>query len=132
RAYLLWLRGDLHGEPRSLFPRGALEGFGGGMKVPRTVIDDGDVHIGSRLREEPDNPLTLAARDGRRRIGIATRHNSAFAAARGLRLLRQPSTEERQLGLGPVAADRHACEPIASPLERSGAQIGGLEAKDDG
>ena len=55
--------GDL--ERRAAFPRRALEGFGGGVEIPRTVIDDGDIHGDSSLREQPDDLLALAARHGR-------------------------------------------------------------------
>ena len=48
RAHVLGLGRHFDRERRAALPRRALEGLGGGMEVPRTVIDDGDVHIGSR------------------------------------------------------------------------------------
>ena len=58
RAHVFRVGGHLDLERRAALPRRALEGLGGGMQVPRTVIDDGDVHVGSSLREEPDDLFT--------------------------------------------------------------------------
>ncbi len=73
RAHVFRVGRHLDLERRAAFPRRALEGLGGGMQVPRTVIDDGDVHVGSSLREEPDDLLALSALNRRRRFRLAAR-----------------------------------------------------------
>src|SRR5262245_46147895 len=128
-THFLRLRRHLDGELRGLFPRRPLEGLGGGVQVPRTVIDDGDVHGGLRLREEPDDLLALSTWKRRPRSSVAPRRGQSDGL--GPPLLRQPLDEERAFGVDAIAAARHAHKAVAAALERCRAQIVGLEGKQD-
>ena len=75
-------------EPR--LARGALEGLVGRVQIARPVIDDGDVHLASRLREEADDfmraggsALGPARRGAARRLGErASEKNSRSAVSK--------------------------------------------------
>ena len=128
-AHVLRVGSHLDGERRAAFPRRALEGLGGGVEVARTVIDDGDVHVGSSLREEPDDLLRPRRADRWRRLPARGGLAAARGRPSGARSAAAARREERRSASIAVAPARHAREPVAAPFERGRAEIVGLEGE---
>ena len=132
-AHIFGLGRHLDGERRAAFARRALEGLGGGVKIARAVIDDGDVHDGSRLREEPDDLFALSATSRTAALLAVARplHGALdpLRRPRLLSLLRQPGSKNESSASVRSRPLGHAHQPVAVPLERGAAEIVGLEGE---